>query len=644
MTLSGSGTRLVLIVVASVTLTNVCAQHQDDSNVVGWSNNYGNTDSEADLYVTLEASSGAFITKVCGRWGGELDAVQAYFSDGTVSELYGDTDAGTYGCLSAVSSGHCITAVDLHMHKCGTCSKWRVQTLQFTATNGAILGTMGSVQGDQYTVQGESNQCLTKMQLRFEDVGFFSSGYYRLIGTRFYFAATPSPTKAPTPKPTPMPTKNPTKAPTPVPSSNPSLSPSQAPTLSPTLAPTPQCPTVFVTVHDDTNALDAANFDGLYTYVDSSQFARPRWHVPQASADKSIHYTGSSWVINGEGDDFMSIDADSLYPPDDATSWTHSTASATFHVTITCIGSYSPTSAPTFTPTFSPTKPPTREAEYVTPPTLPPTDDEDDDNQGNGDDNNTEQQNASLFQSNPAMLWSIIIVLLMVLLFSVCVCVFLLKRRKMRERRSRDQQQEGDLMIELGESANRTPRASAYARVEGEPGIERGNTAGTSLQPGATATPGRGTPGRMDFKMPSVVPDLPGTLPAADGDMEFAEDDDDEDEQDPLNDEAEPENVRAPSKVDRAIDALINQDDDVKPANIVVNAQVDSSDSSDHENEKMYSDQPLDRKATPIANRNPSQQTVGHDEDDDSSAEDMYDAMQPPNSTPVAGNQTPSQN
>ncbi len=61
---------------------------------------------------------------------------------------------------------------------------------------------------------------------------------------------------------------------------------------------------------------------------------------------KKIQYDGLYWTINGVGNQQLLCETKSIYPPmNDATAiWRHSSISGIFHVNITCILYFSPTS------------------------------------------------------------------------------------------------------------------------------------------------------------------------------------------------------------------------------------------------------------------------------------------------------------
>mmetsp|Transcript_21933 Transcript_21933/g.35258 ORF Transcript_21933/g.35258 Transcript_21933/m.35258 type:complete len:416 (+) Transcript_21933:37-1284(+) len=169
-----------------------------------WSPTFGSTSGDNAVTVT-SFDPYAFVTQVCGATSsdGEIDAIKAVFSDGAISQLYGNVEGGDYKCLDAVSSGQCITKVALHVYRCATCTKDRIQTLQFTASDGSVSDVLGNSKGQAYnSVSGGANRCLSMMKVWFEDVGVFSSGYDRLVGIQFYFASTPVPTVDSTSMPT----------------------------------------------------------------------------------------------------------------------------------------------------------------------------------------------------------------------------------------------------------------------------------------------------------------------------------------------------------------------------------------------------------------------------------------------------------
>eukprot|EP01084_Bolivina_argentea_P278012 474807_1 len=179
---------------------------------------------------------------------------------------------------------------------------------------------------------------------------------------------TGSPTAQPSSSPSKYPTSSPTDAPTNIPTMTPTTSPTYdtiSPTNSPTRAPTPLCLSMYVTVTDSNGKFDVSSFNGLYTFSDSkTKFNRPVWEGRENSNDKSIQYfAGSYWIINGIGDTniLSSYTSNKNFPPVDDTTveWYHSDSIGTFHVSIKCIESFSPTILPTFAPSGSPTQRPT---------------------------------------------------------------------------------------------------------------------------------------------------------------------------------------------------------------------------------------------------------------------------------------------
>eukprot|EP01084_Bolivina_argentea_P257686 434202_1 len=108
-----------------------------------------------------------------------------------------------------------------------------------------------------------------------------------------------------------------------MPTSPPTISPSHSPTQPPTQAPTPNCPTITVTILNETTPFVSDYFNGLYTYSNKEN-NRVIWTVPQIPTDKLIHYVTDRWVIEGENtNDTLFYVSNELTPPTNAT-WKHS--------------------------------------------------------------------------------------------------------------------------------------------------------------------------------------------------------------------------------------------------------------------------------------------------------------------------------
>eukprot|EP01084_Bolivina_argentea_P150147 262210_1 len=173
------------------------------------------------------------IYKVCVRQGNEIDDIRVKWSDETLSDngnFAGGNTGGTSACWQ-VPLTECIYKVDIQAGS-------GLDALRFVGTGGVgnsgFWGDPGG--GNSYVAEGASNQCLTRIDV-WED--------NKVDKIRFYFQATPAPTKTPTSSvptsaPTINPTPSPTTNPTPAPTDNPTLKPTDAPIMagSPTKSPT----------------------------------------------------------------------------------------------------------------------------------------------------------------------------------------------------------------------------------------------------------------------------------------------------------------------------------------------------------------------------------------------------------------------
>ena len=106
-----------------------------------------------------------------------------------------------------------------------------------------------------------------------------------------------------------------------------------------TSEPNTQCDALNISVFNAVFDISDA-FDGLYTLnTNNEAFGRPWWDGPH---DQNMFFSGSSWLISGEGDNLLSCASDAYDPTEigaDAL-WTHSSASGTtFTVSIRCINS-----------------------------------------------------------------------------------------------------------------------------------------------------------------------------------------------------------------------------------------------------------------------------------------------------------------
>eukprot|EP01084_Bolivina_argentea_P027203 50586_1 len=154
------------------------------------------------------------------------------------------------------------------------------------------------------------------------------------------------------------------------PTLSPSLIPSLSPTHRPTISPTLQCSTLFVNISDG-NGFNQSDFDGLYTYSDMFS-GRPRWEVPQAPNDKHIYHISGQWIIDGYVEILTHLSNSFLPPINNLTSeWIHSAVPGIFHIDISCINSFSPTTSPTLSPSPSPTNVPTNVPTFS--PSINPT-------------------------------------------------------------------------------------------------------------------------------------------------------------------------------------------------------------------------------------------------------------------------------
>eukprot|EP01084_Bolivina_argentea_P136615 240596_1 len=164
---------------------------------------------------------------------------------------------------------------------------------------------------------------------------------------------TQSPTLFPSISPT-INTITPSINPT-IPSISPSTNPSLIPTFQPSLAPTPNCLSLIINIQDAGIYFDENEFNGLYTYVATrTHFDRPIWEIPQDKEGQNVKYYDGKWIIHGSGYDSLSYSANTYFPPiqNIIVEWIHSNTITTqkFHVLITCVDSYSPTTAPTTAP------------------------------------------------------------------------------------------------------------------------------------------------------------------------------------------------------------------------------------------------------------------------------------------------------